>query len=94
MWVTAKAVGDTVHENDPLDAAELEMAQHEVAMLDQLFDAAFRRLGLGDVDREELLTEAEIRAAFKQLLREDPEALELAERLGVLKQFRELDRGE
>jgi hypothetical protein len=82
------------HSDDPLRDAERQMAEHETALISTLFGRLSARLGLAAaVDREELVTEAEIRAAFEQLVSEDPETLELVQRLAVLQRFREPPSG-
>jgi hypothetical protein len=75
--------------DDPLYDAERQMIEHEAAAFRELFLKLSARLGLPRRDEETPLPDDdEIRAALERLVEEDPDARDIAERLGVLERFR------
>jgi hypothetical protein len=67
-------------DDDPLTAAERQMAEHELASVSALLTKMVRRL---DIDPEHPPTDEQVRAALLQLIEDDPEARELIETLGT-----------
>lgn len=66
-----------------INDAERQMVQHELAIFSSLFARVARRLSHGQEATEETA-----RQAIEATIKEDPEARELAERVGVLQRFR------
>jgi hypothetical protein len=68
--------------DDPLRGAERQMAEHEVEMKNRLVDSVAARVSRG------MTNEAAMREAVEEMIRENPELRDLAERLAVMRQFR------
>jgi hypothetical protein len=74
--------------DDPIYDAERQMIEHELGLYRRLMSKHVARMPL---DFDHPPNDDEIKARLEELIAEDPEALDIAERLSVMMRFR---RGE